>query len=440
MHPRRTYTRHPISLKVEVNSAVGWTAAETVDISRNGLFLRVPPGMEAAPVLQLRVHLPGGDPVVVLGRVTRKVGGVLNPGDVPGLGIELMSMAVAHRKRWDDFVIEQSRHSPQMSQVSSARPRRSAATGTEESVLPSGLSRSDATIGRTPPTRGVSGRPPPPRRNSGPGRADRIGPPLAGRSGSASEPDLTVPPMRPPTPPRSVVPPRAPTPPRAQPNAFDDELTDYGRGPATTADTDPKSTVLRVRPATRARLAALIERRTGAGELYLRPDIDVVAGERVSLVLVHHESDAELPLPAVVDRIIPGRPGTRPGVLLAFPPAVDADARSLQEFLDHGMPPAKPADPVEVRADADRIKALRRAALERPEDARRWIRLGWELLLAGEPVEATMPLQRGMTLAPTMPIAPLLLLLAHGLAGDADGAQSLLDGLSAEDLLEPLLD
>lgn len=439
MHHRRTYTRHPISLKVEVNSAGGWTAAETVDISRNGLFLRVPPGMDAAPLLQLRVHLPGGDPVVVLGRVTRKVGGVLNPGDVPGLGIELMSMAVAHRKRWYNFVIEQSRHSPQMSQVSSARPRRSAATETEESVLPGGLSRAGASIGRTPPNRSVSGRPPPPRRNSGPGRADRIGPPLVGRSASASDPDLRVPPMRPPTPPRSVVPPRTPTPPRAQP-FDDDDFTDYGRGPAAAAETDSKATVLRVRPATRARLAALIERRTGDGELYLRPDVDVVAGERVSLVLVHHESDAELPLPAVVDRIIPGRPGTRPGVLLAFPPVADVDERNLREFLDHGMPPAQPADPSEVRADADRIKALRRAALERPEDARRWIRLGWELLLAGEPVEATIPLQRGMTLAPTMPIAPLLLLLAHGLAGDADGAQSLLYGLSAEDLLEPLLD
>ncbi|MEY3011742.1 MAG: hypothetical protein RIT45_477 [Pseudomonadota bacterium] len=81
----------------------------------------------------------------------------------------------------------------------------------------------------------------------------------------------------------------------------------------------------------------------------------------------------------------------------------------------------------------------RAAALARPEDARRWIRLGWELLLAGQPVEATMPLQRGMTLAPMMPIAPVLLLLAHGLAGDVEGAQSLLDGIGSEDLLEPLL-
>lgn len=439
MHPRRTYTRHPISLKVEVDSAVGWTTAETVDISRNGLFLRVPPGMDAAPVLQLRVHLPGGEPVVVLGRVTRKVGGVLNPGDVPGLGIEMMSMAVAHRKRWDSFVIDQSRHSPQMAQVSSGRPRRSAATGTEESVLPAGLARPGATIGRTPPPRSVSGRPSPPRRNSGPDRADHIGPPLVGRNGAGAEAERGIPPLRPPTPPRSVVPPRSPTPPRAPAPAYDDDFDDDGRAPPPAADASPNATVLRVRPATRARLAALIERRTGAGEFYLRPDVDVVAGERVSLVLVHHESDAEMALPAVVDRIIPGRPGTRPGVLLAFPPVADVDERNLREFHYYGMPPAQPADPSEVRADADRIKALRRAALERPEDARRWIRLGWELLLAGEPVEATMPLQRGMTLAPMMPIAPVLLLLAHDLAGDVEGAQSLLDGIGSEDLLEPLL-
>lgn len=200
-------------------------------------------------------------------------------------------------------------------------------------------------------------------------------------------------------------------------------------------------TVLRVRPANRTRLAALVERRLQAGEIYLRPDVDVHEGQDVILVLVHHQTDAELALTARVERVVPGRSGARSGVLLAFEPVTPTIERDLLQFVDEGLPTAIVHQGEVARAESDaRVAALQAAADERPEDARRWIRLGWALLLANRAAEATTPLQRGMALAPRMPIVPMLLLLAHGLAGDVEGAEALLGGMGADDLLEPLLD
>lgn len=137
--PRRGYTRHPIALKVEVRSADGWSEAETVDISRTGLQLRTAPGIDSSPVLQLRIHLEPV-PIVVLARITRRIGGVMSPGEVPGIGVELMSMQQDARRRWDEFVIETSRASPEMATVASAPRglRRTSNVAAVDVVLPGG--------------------------------------------------------------------------------------------------------------------------------------------------------------------------------------------------------------------------------------------------------------------------------------------------------------
>ena len=200
------------------------------------------------------------------------------------------------------------------------------------------------------------------------------------------------------------------------------------------------ATVLRVRPASQTRLAALVDRRLTTCDLFLRPDVELREGEEVSLVLVHHVTDGELAMACDVDRVLPGRPGSRPGVMLRFPAASPADDAAMRAFVTNGEPPALvPTAAAIAETDAE-VEGLRRAAEDRPEDARRWIRLGWALLLANRPAEATAPLQRGVTLAPSLGVGPMLLVLAHGLCGDIEGARTALGGLGAAELLETLLD
>lgn len=59
---------------------------------------------------------------------------------------------------------------------------------------------------------------------------------------------------------------------------------------------------------------------------------------------------------------------------------------------------------------------------------------------AGQPGEATGPLQRGLMLAPMLQFGPLMLLLAHGLTKDQESAKTVLGGMDATELLESLLD
>lgn len=427
---RRGYTRHPISLVVEVRATEGWVAAETVDISRTGLQLNTPPGLDTSPILQLRIHLEP-TPLVVLARVSRRVGGVLSPGEVPGLGVELMSMQPEHRRRSDEFVIETSRASSAMATVTAA-PRsvqRTSVAGGDDVVIPS-AGRSGVTAEPTPRhgSRPLGG--PDPRRVS---ERSSFG---EGRSRSQPNADLASP---------RIDAPFAPLGP-----SIASELTPrtgsapgrsaLGAAHPAPAPAPPPDTVLRVRPASSSRLQALVERRLQSCDLFLRPDIELREGERVALVLVHHATDGELAMSSVVDRVLPGRPGGRPGILLRFAPAEPADAKAMLAFVADGVPPAKlPSEAAIAQADAA-IEAFRDAAPARPEDARRWLPLGWALLLAGRASEATAPLQRGVTLAPTLSIGPLLLVLAHGLTGDQESARIVLGGMDTAELLESLLD
>ncbi len=419
---RRGYTRHPISLVVEVRAAEGWVAAETVDISRTGLQLQTPPGLDTSPILQLRIHLEPA-PLVVLARVTRRVGGVLSPGEIPGIGVELMSMQPDHRRRWDEFVIETSRASSAMATVTAA-PRavqRSSVAGGDDVLA--------GAPGRRPSTQdeAVPRRPSRPLGSPDPGRGDRS---LYGSNRLRSQPQPEAAPIRQDAPFATFSAPTTPEPtPRSSLGAS------RSAAPAAVAET-----VLRVRPASSSRLQALVDRRLQSCDLFLRPDIELREGEKVALVLVHHATDGELAMSCVVDRVLPGRPGGRPGILLRFGQAAPADAKAMLAFVADGVPPAKlPSEAALARTDAA-IETLRAATVERPEDARRWLRLGWALLLAGRPAEATGPLQRGVTLAPMLPVGPLMLVLAHGLAGDHESARTVLGGMDATELLESLLD
>lgn len=454
---QRAYTRHPIALRVEVRGAVGWVAAETVDISRTGLQLRMAPGLESAPVVQLRIHL---DPVaiVVLARVIRRVGGVLQPGTEPTVGLELMSMPPEHRKRWDEFVLETSKASAQMTRVTSP-PRGERRTSTVAPAATRRASAPDAPFLSGTPTSPIGGGAAGARVGTatppGPAGLDtqslRRAGPDAGHGGPQPVSAAAA----------ATLPHAAPglTQPVASYLAAAGAASGYtqpiapllqGTPPGPTAQSairpalarapTPTDTVLRVRPASQSRLQALVERRLATCDLFLRPDIDLHDEEKVVLVLVHHATDGELAMPCEVDRVLPGRPGSRPGVMLRFAAAPEADAAAIRAFVVDGVPPSKlPSAAAVAQVDAE-IEALRAAAGARPEDARRWIRLGWALLRAGRAADATLPLQRGMTLAPTLAIAPLLLVLAHGLIGDAEGARATLTGIDADELLETLLD
>ncbi len=467
--PRRGYTRHPIALKTEVRSAEGWIEAETVDISRMGLQLRTAPGIDSSPVLQLRIHLEPV-PIVVQARITRRIGGVMSPGEVPGIGVELMSMQQDARRRWDEFVIETSRASAQMATV--APPprglRRASSVAVVDVVLPGGrrqstpqpeLSRPGGSPSTVIPGEVLSSRGPL-RQLSGEGPVVPPGPsspaaPPAAPPGPTSASPHTAPQQRPGFLAAPVVgsalglasplqhneyTPKVNSGPMATPRLGSRPTAEVALPPAVSAVPSASATVLRVRPASPTRLAALVDRRLTTCDLFLRPDVELREGEEVSLVLVHHATDGELAMGCEVDRVLSGRPGSRPGVMLRFAAASAADDAAIRAFVLDGAPPAlQPSAATMAQTDAG-IESLRRATEERPEDARRWIRLGWALLIANRPGEATAPLQRGVTLAPTLAVGPMLLVLAHGLCGDLEGARTTLGGLGAAELLETMLD
>lgn len=113
MEHNRNYTRHPVALKVCVKTAAGWPEYLTADISRVGLFIRMPqPTHPMGHVLQVRIELPGSRVLELMARVRRVVTAPAPPPGVPGLGVEFFAISQQQRDAWDEFVRQLRRPGP----------------------------------------------------------------------------------------------------------------------------------------------------------------------------------------------------------------------------------------------------------------------------------------------------------------------------------------
>lgn len=113
MEHNRNYTRHPVALKVHVNTAAGWKECLTADISRIGLFIRMnEPTHPLGHVLQVRIELPGRRILELMARVRRVLTAPAPPPMAPGLGVEFFAISKELRDEWDKFVAQLKRPGP----------------------------------------------------------------------------------------------------------------------------------------------------------------------------------------------------------------------------------------------------------------------------------------------------------------------------------------
>ena len=96
---QRYYTRHQISLDVSVREQRGWVHYKTVDVSRRGVFLRCESPSPLNRLVQMRVEMPTGVVLDVMGRVRRSLQSRVEGPVGPGMGIEFFVMSPAQQKR-----------------------------------------------------------------------------------------------------------------------------------------------------------------------------------------------------------------------------------------------------------------------------------------------------------------------------------------------------
>lgn len=99
----RQYPRAPMTGTVQVYEWNRPMAANAVEISGGGMFLRTDAAMSEGSMLTLRLNLPGGTSAfTVLGKVVRTVrGSLLKP---PGVGIQFIDISAADRRTVLEYV------------------------------------------------------------------------------------------------------------------------------------------------------------------------------------------------------------------------------------------------------------------------------------------------------------------------------------------------
>lgn len=113
MEHNRHYTRHPVSLKVELFGKSGWQPYVTADISRVGLFVCIAsPNHSVGSVVQLRIQLPDGSVLDLMARVRRVVAAPGPGGMNAGIGLEFFAISQQLRDTWSAFVTSLRRPAP----------------------------------------------------------------------------------------------------------------------------------------------------------------------------------------------------------------------------------------------------------------------------------------------------------------------------------------
>lgn len=85
----RDHDRMPYAVQVEFRTASSFLVAYSVNLSRGGLFLETDQDIPAGVQTQITMHVPGVDPIALLGVVSWRRGVETNEGP-PGVGIELV--------------------------------------------------------------------------------------------------------------------------------------------------------------------------------------------------------------------------------------------------------------------------------------------------------------------------------------------------------------
>ena len=105
MHPNRVYTRHPITLHVQVKTIQGWQELQTADVSRVGMFVRTQSPSPVGHVVQLRVQIPNGKPAMELMAQVRQVAKDNEEHPLgPGMGLQFFAAAQELKNEWNAFI------------------------------------------------------------------------------------------------------------------------------------------------------------------------------------------------------------------------------------------------------------------------------------------------------------------------------------------------
>jgi|GEM_PF-2706145 len=435
---KRFFTRHPIILKVRVRSPSGWIETVSDDVSRRGLFLRTLEPIPVGRIAQLEILLPNGHKLEAMGHVRRSVSEASETDPIPGMGIEFFVMSREAQDAWDRFVIEKKRAGASRLEETDEMPRGHRAVPTplpgitdhdetSESGLPSFLRESgeEPASAAIQAANGAEAWDAHVQDDDDDGQSEPVAP-------EAVEPAITT-----------------PTPAPASPTLMRDTLADsHGRkipeelarvieaardaaaeiesleqeadGPvvAPTAasggpsDAPTRDTLITVQPSTSGRLSHFIDRKMRGSNVFLRTMVQCDVGQRVSLAIVHPETDIELMIDGHVRKLISG--DAVRGVLLGFEsPNPDERAR-LQHFVVTGQPTVS-----DKAAPSLQLKELEDAAGRNPDSADAYRDLGFGLLTISElPDRAVAAFLEALTLDGTNLQTHYGLAVAYALAGD----------------------
>ena len=378
---KRFYARHQISLDVSVREREGWVHYRTVDVSRRGVFLRSEKPSPLNRLLQMRVELPTGTVLDVMGRVRRSLLSVEEGPGGPGMGIEFFVMSQQQQDDWDAFVLAQPRgesgHETSDSGISvpesveldlPERPDSEGAPTAGATVM--GIPRDEvrnavaaavdrANLKKAIPAAEVRHRPPP--------GATMTAESVVTESASM-RPMASLDAVLAPQPEASHV-----TPPPLPDSALPPLPAATEPAPETAEDRLPEAVHVNVRPATRENLEQFVIRRLAGRNIFLRVDADVVQGQAALIVLVHPETDCELHMEAAVKEALPAEEGHDSGMLVGFEPADGRERSRLRRFVELGSESAVDA---EEKARL-RHEGLKAAALSEPDSAMAHTNLGW---------------------------------------------------------------
>ncbi|MCO4762459.1 MAG: PilZ domain-containing protein [Myxococcales bacterium] len=373
---QRQFTRHAVALKVEVRTKEGWTACETVDLSRNGVFVRSEVKFEVQRVIQLRLHVPGSAPIALLAQIRR-----VSPergSQPPGIGVEFFPMPPPAQRVWDAFVssISEDELQAMAEQVPSddLPPRAGRDQSSPGHARPRGLTPNPARSRGVPATGADAGLSRGPRRRSSPRqeagfsenerepsfsgvqsasdlRHDRVTNSPWGRSGG---PKL---------------------PPSSQRNRHRREPEPRALEPERRTDLD--AVVIRVRPSTGERLKRLMKQCLEQVPLTMRSKERTLTGQAVALVLVHHDTDAEFAIDAHCTKAMPSGRSNQQTLTLRFAVLDEERRDALRQFVQTG------SDGTQSGAQRRQQELLQRCARrveDAPGDAQALVDYGWAIL------------------------------------------------------------
>ncbi len=379
MTKKRLFTRHPIMLEVTVRDGDAWTKLVTADISRRGVYLCTERPAALNRIVQLRMALPDGGRIEVMGRVRRTAKDKTEDPLGAGMGIEFFALSDKDRDLWDEYIFEQRRRGQAAGNdfAETSQILRDAVAPKELRDLLQAMRLAgdlrDPESGGTPAAGATSA-------------------PVAGPTSGAA-------------------------------------ATDSGAKAAAPAQT--KTRTVSVRPGNADRLAQLAERCRAASTIFLRTAVPFAHRQALDIALVHPESDAEFLLRGSAERVVTADDGTYAGVQVRLPQLDAAQRVAFDHFVSTGQPDGE-SDAL-VGTENTYVAGLRTVVEAAPGSAMAHAELGWaQLIDEDKPEAAVESFLAAIELDDRFAPAHRGLALAYALAGDPARARAF--GRIARDL------